>query len=76
MLQAPIGVTASVNDGGISNRKRSDMGIGVEVFGIFPIFAPEAFLAGSLDARIVSSHSVCKAYRHMIRKHSLSMDIL
>ena len=31
MLQAPVGVTASVNDGGISKRKRSDMGNGVDL---------------------------------------------
>ena len=54
MFQAPVGVTASVNDGGISNRKRSDMGNGVEIFSTFPISDPQTFLAGSFEARIVS----------------------
>ena len=52
MLQAPVGVTASVNDGGIS--KRSDMGNGVEIFSTFPISDPQTFLTGSFEARIVS----------------------
>lgn len=54
MLQAPVGVTASVNNGSISNRKRCDMGNRVEVFSTFPISDPQTFLAGSFEARIVS----------------------
>ena len=54
MLQAAVGVTVSRDNGGISHRKRGNMGQRIKVFSTIPTSDPETFLAGSLESGIIS----------------------